>query len=198
MSEQLTVRQVADKAAEAMIAMGQSPISVWRCFYPCCVKIVHFYERKGLEYYDPQITGEYTAIMKVRFENGELSRANHNLFRKTAERMDEVFLTGKIQWSVRSRHKREPLNPYFLVLHAEYLQSNDFHPNTREDVSWVIHKHLLWLMEKGHADFSAVTERDIGGYIGHCAQKLCPGSLRNLVSYTRKFYDYLRACLISP
>ena len=193
MSEQLTARQVAEKAAEAMIAMGQSPISVWRCFYPCCIKIVRFYERKGVEYYNPQITAEYVAVTKTRFENGELSRSHNNFSRKTAERMDEVFLTGRIQWSVRSRHKREPLNQYFLTTHAEYLQSNDFHPNTREDVSWVIHKHLLWLMEKGHADFSTVKESDIGEYISHCAGKLCPGSLRNLVSYTRKFYDFLRA-----
>ena len=193
MSEQLTVRQVANKAAEAMIAMGQSPISVWRCFYPCCVKIVHFHERKRVEYYDPQITAEYVAAMKTRFDNGDLSRFQHNFFRKTAERMDEVFLTGRIQWSVRSRHKREPLNQFFSGLHMEYLQSNDFHSNTREDVSWVIHKHLLWLMKKGYADLSTITEHDIGAYISHCAKKLCPGSLRNLVAYTHKFYDFLKA-----
>jgi len=193
MSEQLTVRQVADKAAEAMIAMGQSPISVWRCFYPCCMKIVHFYEQQGLEYYDPQITVAYIAAAQTRFENGQLSRASKNFFRKTAERMDEVFLTGRLQWSVRSRHKRELLNPYFTALHAEYLQSNDFHPNTREDVSWVIHKHLLWLMGKGHDNFSAVAEKDVGAYISHCSANLCPGSVRNIISYTRKFYEFLRA-----
>ena len=192
MSEQQTVRQVADKAAEAMIAMGQSPISVWRCFYPRCIKIVHFYEKRGVEYYDPQITAEYATEVKSRFEDGNLSRSSHNFSRKTAERMDEVYLTGRIQWSVRSRHKREPLNQYFSAIHTEYLQSNDFHPNTREDVSWVIHKHLLWLMEKDHDDFSAVAETDVGEYISYCARKLCLGSLRNLVSYTRRFYDFLR------
>ena len=193
MGEQQTVRQVADKAAEAMIAMGQSPISVWRCFYPGCVKIVHYYEKKGVEYYDLNITADYKAEVETRFERGELSRANRNFFRKNAERMNEVFQTGRMQWSVRSRHSREPLNQYYSELHTEYLQSNDFHPNTREDVSWVIHKHLLWLMSKGYDDFSSVAEIDIGEYISHCARKLCPGSLRNLVSYTRKFYEFLRA-----
>ena len=193
MGEQQTVRQVADKAAEAMIAMGQSPISVWRCFYPGCVKIVHYYEKKGVEYYDLNITAEYSAEVETRFERGELSRASRNFFRKNAERMNEVFQTGRMQWSVRSRHSREPLNQYFSELHTEYLQSNDFHPNTREDVSWVIHKHLLWLMGKGYDDFSSVVESDIGEYLSHCARKLCPGSLRNLVSYTRKFYEFLRA-----
>lgn len=192
MNEQRTVRQVADKAAEAMIAMGQSPISVWGNFYPGCMKIVHYYEQQGLEYYDPQITAVYVASVQARFENGQLSRTTKNNFRKTAERMDEVFLTGRLQWSVRSRHKREPLNPYFAALHAVYLQSNDFHPNTREDVSWVIHKHLLWLMKKGRDDFSAVSEKDIGAYISHCSRQLCPGSVRNLVSYTRKFYEFLK------
>lgn len=191
MSEQLTVRQVADKTAQAMIAMGQSPISVWRCFYPCCMKIVRFYEQQEREYYDPQITAEYIALAYTRFENGQLSRSNRNFFRKTAERMDEVFLTGRLQWTVRSRHKRETLNPHFAALHAEYLQSNDLHSNTREDVSWALHKHLLWLLSKGHADFSTVTETDVGEYISYCVKRLCPGSVRNLASYTRRFYDFL-------
>jgi integrase len=191
MSKYLTVRQVADKSAEAMMAMGQSPISVWRCFYPCCVKIVHYYERSGKEYYDSQITAEYIEEVESRFENGQLSRSSRNFFRKTAERMDEVFFTGGLQWTVRSRHKREPLNPVFTALHSEYLQTNDFHPNTKADVSWVLHKHLLWLMDKDHADFSAVTEKDVGDYISYCVKHLSPGSVRNLISYTRKFYDYL-------
>jgi len=156
------------------------------------MKIVHYYEQQGLEYYDPKITAEYVSAAKARFDDGLLSRANHNFFRKTAERMDEVFMTGRLQWSVRSRHKREPLNPYFAALHSEYLQSNDFHPNTREDVSWALHKHLLWLMGKGHADFSTVTENDVGSYLGYCVRHLCPGSVRNLISYTRKFYDFLK------
>jgi len=193
MSEQLTVRQVADKAAEAMMSMKQSPLSVWRCFYPYCMKIVNYYEQRRLEYYDPQITAEYVSEVNARFENGKLSRALRNYYRKTAERMDEVFLTGRIQWSVKSRHKREPLNEYFSDLHMKYLQSNDFHPNTREDISWVLHKHLLWLMRKGHVDYSAVTEKDIGDYISDCLRHLCAGSVRNLISYTHKFYDYLRS-----
>jgi len=193
MSEQLTVRQVADKAAEAMIAMGQSPVSVWRCFYPCCMKIVHFYERQGQERYDTHITAKCIASANTRFDNGELSRSSRNFLRKTAERMDEVFLTGGLQWSVRSRHKREPLNQYFAALHTEYLQSNDFHPNTREDVNWALHKHFLWLMTRGHESFSTVEEKDVGDYIIHCIRRLSPGSVRNLVSYTRKFYDFLRA-----
>jgi len=193
MSEQLTVREVAYKAAEAMLAMGQSPTSVWRMFYPCCMKIVHYCEKKGHEYYDLQITADYANETRDRYENGQISRSMHGFLRKTVERMDEVFLTGRIQWSVRSRHNREPLNTYFAELHMNYLQTSDFHPNTREDISWVLHKHFLWLMGKGHLDYSSVTEKDVGDYISHCARKLCPGSVRNLLSYTRKFYDSLKA-----
>ncbi len=193
MSERLTVRNVADKAAEAMIAMGQSPISVWRCFYPCCMKIVHFYERKGLEYYDTKIAAEFVAQKNALFESGQISRATRNFLRKTAERMDEVFLTGRIRWSCRSRHIREPLNRYFSGLHEDYLNSGDFHPNTREDVNWAVYRHLRWLIKNGHKDFSTVTELDIGAYISSSAKKLAPGSLRNIVSYTKKFYDFVRA-----
>ncbi|GHU81539.1 hypothetical protein FACS1894191_8490 [Clostridia bacterium] len=56
-----------------------------------------------------------------------------------------------------------------------------------------MHKHLLWLMGNDHADFSTVTEQDIGSYIGYCVKHLCPGSVRNLLSYTRKFYEFLRS-----
>ena len=191
MDEQVTVRQVALNAAEAMIAMGQSPISVWREFYPVCMKIVHFYERKQLEYYDPIITAEYSTAVLNRYEKNEIARGTHNFHRKTAERMDEVFYTGRIQWSYRSRHRREPLNPYFTELHTEYLHSKKFHHNTREDISWVLHKHLLWLMNKGHSNFSTVTEGDISKYITHCVRQLKPSSLGNLISYTRRFYEFL-------
>jgi site-specific recombinase XerD len=193
MSERPTAREVADKAAEAMIAMGQSPISVWRCFYPCCVKIVHFHERKGMEYYDPKITAEFVALKSSLFENGQVSRAQRNFFRKTAERMDEVFLTGRIRWSCKSRHRREPLNACFSALHKEYLGSSSFHSNTQEDVNWAIYRHLHWLMKNGHEDFRTVTERNIGEYISQSARELVPGSLRNILSYTKRFYDFVRA-----
>lgn len=193
MSEQLTVLEVADKAAEAMVAMGQKPISVWSNFHRSCINIVRFYEKQGLEYYDPKVTAEYTFALKAYFENGKLSYENYIYRRKTAERMDEVFFTGRIIWSCRSRHKRNPLNQYFSALHEEYLQQNDFHLKTRGDVNWAVYRHLYWLMRKGHSDFSSVAEKDLGEYVSHSARRLCPGSLRNIISYTRKFYDFLAA-----
>mgnify|MGYP000809184804 CR=1 FL=1 len=42
MNEKLTVRQVVDQAVEAMLAMGQSPNTVWRAFYPRCTRLIRF------------------------------------------------------------------------------------------------------------------------------------------------------------
>lgn len=47
MNEKLTVRQVVDQAVEAMLAMGQSPNTVWRAFYPRCTRLIRFYEQHG-------------------------------------------------------------------------------------------------------------------------------------------------------
>jgi len=131
-------------------------------------------------------------MIKLRLDNGELSRDKHKIYRKTAERMNEVYQTGRIRWSCKSRHIRTPLNSYFSALHDDYIQSNDFHPNTREDVNWAVYRHLFWLMKNGHSSFSAVTEIDIGKYVSQSASRLSPGSLRNILSYTRKFYDFLK------
>ena len=63
MNEKLTVRQVVDQAVEAMLAMGQSPNTVWRAFYPRCTRLIRFYEQHQMEFYDPELTRAYTTIV---------------------------------------------------------------------------------------------------------------------------------------
>lgn len=192
MNEKLTVRQVVDQAVEAMLAMGQSPNTVWRAFYPRCTRLIRFYEQHQMEFYDPELTRAYTAMLYAKFHAGELSRQNYLNYLKTAERVDQMFLTGRIEWSCKSRHKREPLPSDFEYWHQKYLNANTFHPNTREDISWVIYKHLSWLLEQGYTDFSTMTEDVLGKYISFCAGTLSPGGVRNTLSYLRKFYDFLQ------
>lgn len=192
MNEKLTVRQVVDQAVEAMLAMGQSPNTVWRAFYPRCTRLIRFYEQQQMEFYDPELTRAYTAMLYAKFHAGELSRQNYLNYLKTAERVDQMFLTGRIEWSCKSRHKREPLPSDFEYWHQKYLNANTFHPNTREDISWVIYKHLSWLLEQGYTDFSTMTEDVLGKYISFCAGTLSPGGVRNTLSYLRKFYDFLQ------
>lgn len=192
MNEKLTVRQVVDQAVEAMLAMGQSPNTVWRAFYPRCTRLIRFYEQHQVEFYDPELTRAYTTMLYAKFHAGELSRQNYLNYLKTAERVDQMFLTGRIEWSCKSRHKREPLPSDFEYWHQKYLNANTFHPNTREDISWVIYKHLSWLLEQGYTDFSTMTEDVLGKYISFCAGTLSPGGVRNTLSYLRKFYDFLQ------
>lgn len=80
----------------------------------------------------------------------------------------------------------------FEYWHQKYLNANTFHPNTREDISWVIYKHLSWLLEQGYTDFSTMTEDVLEKYISFCAGTLSPGGVRNTLSYLRKFYDFCR------
>jgi len=192
MNEKMTVRQVADQAVEAMVAMGQNPSTIWKFFYPRCSHVIHFYERQKTEIYDPEVTKAYTAMLKGRFENGDLSRQNYLNYLKTAERMDQVFLTGRIEWSCKSRHKRSPLPSEFDRWHEEYLDAFSFHPNTKEDISWAVYKHLSWLAEKSNSDFSTVNENTLEQYVSFCMENLSPGSVRNTLSYLKKFYEFLQ------
>ena len=85
MNEKLTVRQVVDQAVEAMLAMGQSPNTVWRAFYPRCTRLIRFYEQHQVEFYDPELTRAYTTMLYAKFHAGELSRQNYLNYLKTAE-----------------------------------------------------------------------------------------------------------------
>lgn len=131
-------------------------------------------------------------MLKDRFENGDLSRQNYLNYLKTAERMDQVFLTGRIEWSCKSRHRRSPLPLEFDRWHKEYLDAFPFHPNTKEDISWAVYKHLSWLAEKSNSDFSAINENTIEKYVNFCVENLSPGSVRNTLSYLKKFYEFLK------
>lgn len=191
MTKKLTVKQVAEQTIQEMLAIGMKKSTIEKGYSYYCYSLVHFYESLDAVYYDTKITAQYKTRLEQRLKNGDLSRPNYLIYLKMTERMDEIFLMGKFTWMCKSRHKRVPLTPVFEYWFEIYLNSYSFHPNTREDISWTIHKHLLWLIQNNHSDFSTVTEKSFEQYVSFCSGTLAPGSVRNTLSYLRKFYMFL-------
>jgi len=86
---------------------------------------------------------------------------------------------------------RTVLTPEFQRITDGFLASDDFHPNTRNDMRWIAHKYFNWLTENGITYLYSVGTLELQRFLISCSKLLAPGSMHNVKLFMKKLYAYL-------
>ncbi len=186
------INALIDRTVEAMFAIGLKPRSIYGSFYGRLEIIRKYHFNHGTEYFNPDLLKAFFEETEQKYSRREISRSYYGVTRSCYERLMEVYETGTLKWHMHKPKARYRLNESDAELLDEFLLSLSRHENTKHDYSWVIRRYLHYLRSNGMKKISEVKTTDIASFILSCSKELCSGSLRNVLSYTRKFHEFLR------
>ena len=187
----ISIRELADRTREAQQAMGLSQHTVWEHYMTALLPIVKLHEQKGREYFDQDIVDEYICQIEGRHDRAEIGPNYYNRLRHGAERLIEMHTTGKLEWSCRGRASKFVLNEYYKTLLDDFLSQENWHHNTRGDLTWITRKFFAWLIQDGHSDLNGVGAQEIQRFMIHCSDHLRSTSVYNMQLYMKKLCRYL-------
>ncbi|MDO4553640.1 MAG: site-specific integrase [Lachnospiraceae bacterium] len=190
MTKQL-IAEILPKIMEILESFGYEKHTLWGNMYGSFSGLVNFYKRKGILYYDPQVTSEYIALIESRYQKKDLSRESYSTAKRVARRFDEYYLTGTLNWNCNKRNSKFKLNPEYERLVEMFLSSRSFHNNTKWDFAWAVKKHLAYYQEHGIERIQDATVSDARSFVVKSASSLSSGSLHNLLCYLKQFYEFL-------
>jgi site-specific recombinase XerD len=126
-----------------------------------------------------------------RYDKGEISRHYCYSLIRNAERLVEYAETGVISRDNPSKGSHYTLTSEFEDLANGFLASEEFHPNTRNDMRWVTHKYFAWLTKLDFVDLSGVGAEQLQKFLIDCSKQLSLNSMHNVKLYLKKLYLYL-------
>jgi integrase len=194
------IQQLARSVTAEMEAAGYAEQTIWSLYCCAMLPLIRYHAAHGTDDFDPYLTAEYERTEKERYERGEITRGHYYHRLRGIDKIKRLYDTGKLLWEpvrVGSMYKS---NDYYQQLLDEFLDSNAFHPNTRDDIVWVARSFFSWLTDNGHADLSLVTAAEIQRFIVHFSGFMASSSVRNVLMYTKKLCAYLheRGLLANP
>jgi len=154
-------------------------------------QIFKLHENKGITQLDEEIIAEYIRGIEQRLFNGEMSKRRYQFRIRHINRFLRFCETGEIDRAYTHKGSRYALTPKFEKVATAFLSSENFHPNTRNDMRWVTHKYFTWLTDKGHEDMSAVDVVLLQKFLLDCANTHPPNTMHNIRLYLKKLYVYL-------
>ena len=146
----------------------------------------------GEKYYNPILLNEFQQELESRYERGEIKQDHYLGKRKCLERLTEYYDTGTLSWTMHKLKQKYRLFDEDKALLEEFMQTLNRDANTKYDYSWVIRRYLNYLRSIGITDVRTIKTSDLSGFILSCSKEVTRGSLRNILSYTKRFHEFLR------
>lgn len=170
---------------------GYDKHTLWGNMYNDFSSIMRFYEKLGFECYNPSVTKKYVDEIYLKYQKGEVSRSFYLKICKAGKRLDEFYYNGELDLSCNKKHSKFILNEGNSKLLSSFLNSQDFHLNTKWDFAWVIRRYLYYFEQKGINSVKKIQPKDIRQFIVDTGSKVSSGSLHNIFCYLRQFYEFL-------
>ena len=177
--------------ATEMMAAGYAPATAWGMYIYSLLPLVRYHEAHGATYFDADLTAEHVKGLKERFYSGGMERGYYYDRIRGIDKIVRMHETGKLLFEFPRKGSMYELNGYYDDLLGEYLDSDEFHPNTRGDVIWVARSFFAWLVQEGHENLERVTAADIQRYMVYCSGLMTSMSVYNVQLYLRKMCVYL-------
>ena len=153
--------------------------------------IIRRHEDQGKEQLDDAVIVDYFNEIGNRHYMGEVGKSHWQQMRREIDRFLHFIQSGEIKLANPQKGSRVELLPSFESIAEEFLRSEDFHPNTCNDMRWATHKYFSWLTEQGHKDLKGVGATQIQSFLIHCSGNVAMGSLHNIKLFLKKLYAYL-------
>jgi len=155
--------------------------------------LVQWHDKAGCLELNDEVVAEYFHDIDQRLCEGKLNAKSHrNLFREV-DKFLNFCKTGSVIQPCPLKGSRLRLTPEYQRIADAFLASGDFHPNTKNDMRWVVHKYFAWLDEHGHGDLTGLGVAPLQGFLLDCSKQLSPSSMHNIKLYMKKLYAYLYA-----
>ena len=155
------------------------------------MSLILWHMKVGEKYLDEQIVSDFINNISERFYNGEIGKNRaRNICRET-ERFVRFAQTGEVQLESALKGSKITLLPEFQHIADKFLTSEDFHPNTRNDIRWVAYKYFGWLASQGYGNLEGVGAEHIQKFILDCSEKMAMGTVYDIKLYLTKLYAYL-------
>lgn len=191
-NQSLPVTEMFYSIMELLEQAGYAKHTLWGNMYGSLKSVVSFYQGKGVNDYDPEITREFLQTVEKRYREGGIGREYYNSQKRAAQKFEVYYATGTLTWECTKRKSKYQLNEEYNRLLDAFLSSRDFHENTKWDFAWAIRRYLSYFQEKGLPSLDKVMVNDARAFIINASKSMSAGSLHNLLCYVRQFHVFLR------
>lgn len=193
MKERILLEDLIEQTSSCMLdELKLSPRTVYGTNYGYMKIIRDYCLRHGEKYYNPVLLQKYQEELESLFASKAIKQSHYLKKRKCLERLTEYYNTGTLSWTMHKLNQRYRLHADEQALLEEFLQTLNRDPNTTYDYSWVVRRYLNYLRSIGITDVTKIRQADLAGFILSCAKEVTRGSLRNILSYTKLFHEFLR------
>ena len=186
-----TIQELAMSVATEMVAAGYTQNTAWELYIYALLPVVRLHETNGKTYLDADLTADYIRDLKARFYSGGMKRGYYYNRLRGIDKLTRMHETGKLMFEFPRKGSMYEMNGYYAGLLDEYIGSNEFHPNTRGDVIWVVRSFFAWLVLAGYENLKRVAAPEIQRYMVHCSGFMTSISIYNVQLYLRKLCAYL-------
>jgi len=153
--------------------------------------LINRHEIIGERYLNPQILADYFCEIGDRCYCGEIKETYAQQLRRSTERFIHFVKTGEIIGQMNMSGARTQLLPEFQSIVDGFLSSEDFHPNTRNDMRWAVHKYFNWLAGVGHLSHRGVGAVQIQKFMLYCSETMAINSVHNIRLFLKKLFEYM-------
>lgn len=192
--EQITIHELSAKLITEFRRGGYSEATIWRRYMVAVGVIEKYYEKTDRVFYDPSVTEAFMQLQKERFDRGEIYGYYYRL-RLAANRMNELYMTGKISIAPIVHGTAYVLNADHARLLDLFLAAKNYGSNTRNDAAWAVRKYLNYFEQKGFSIFN-VTVDDAQAFLFQTASEVKLSTLHTLLLYLRHFHIFLKESAI--
>ena len=198
MQEQITITELLSDFKAELKRVGYADSDTLIKYMRNAGCIAKFFYGKGLIYYDPNVTEEYIQMQKERYERGEISHSYYNI-KTTANRLNEVYISGRISVVAAPHESRYHLNSKHGRLLDQFLDYKQYGPGTKDDAMWAVRKYLNYYEKKGYSSIFEATVEDAREFLLRTATEVKLSTLHTLLLYLRHFHIFLReAGVLAP
>ena len=153
--------------------------------------IIRRHENQGMKFLNPEIVADYAREIQERHFAGEMKRRYHERAMREIERFVSYACTGNASALPSPlRGSKVKLTPEFARIADEFL-SGDFHPNTRCDMRWTVHRYFAWLEEEGFRSLENVEAAHLQKFLLRVSERYAPSSVYDMRLYLKKLYEFL-------
>lgn len=193
MERRVLLEDLQEQVVSCMLnVLKLSPRTVYGQSSAYMKAVLDYCEKHGEKYYNPVLLNKFWAETEARYKRGEITKGHYLGKRKCLERLAECYNTGTLSWTLHKSKQKYRLSDEAQTLLDEFLQTLVMDTNTTYDYSWVVRRYLNYLRGIGITDVTLIRQTDLAAFTLSCAREVSRGSMRNILSYTKRFHEFLR------
>ena len=102
-NQSLPVTEMFYSIMELLEQAGYAKHTLWGNMYGSLKSVVSFYQEKGVNDYDPEITREFLQTVEKRYREGGIGREYYNSQKRAAQKFEVYYATGTLTWECTKR-----------------------------------------------------------------------------------------------